>query len=832
MNFPEQTSILGLVSSFLGDDSPSSTKNAGKSGEPAIPNATACGGFEDEAAVQAPHVKVVIFSKDRPWQLQQLFRSMCLDGLESNHDAFSISLIVLARITEEYRTAYVDVHASVAKIVESIQNVTLTMHEENLADASSFQSLMEIIATEDENPTHWMFLTDDCILLVPLNILLQTATFALGHDIECFLSRLHPGITWTQTRDLPSPPPRAFLRYHPPERYQQGAGVYVYPCESGELDWAYPWDLSGGVYTNSVAQAVFEQLQGTNGLSHPNRMEVLGNQAITSLSQKHFLMTVPTYPMLLILAVNRVQEVCQAPLACVEAVAETFSPEALLSLYLSNRHLDFEQYRSLHFNSSHIGELFLCSEPEQTTPEVDTANGVKCSGHAPVLSVLIPVHAGPSQAAVHAMRSIVMQPVDKYQQEKRTRANASLVGDRLPWLSPLQIVIVDDRCTDGSIDAMLKEARKVADDYPFVSLTVEDTRRNALLNSEEAPNSTATTRPAHPSGVEVSIAIFASPRPGVAAALNHGLSCCKSDIVARMDADDIAAPGRLLGQVSALAGRPSVTAMGTSAVLFREEGDQLESNKFSGKANSTLVSVNVLPYASSGQDLTIRLLTSLPPTDAGFAAWSMLFSCAITHPSTVYRRKAAIELGGYDETYSCAEDYDLWLRMTSQDCSSLVSIPTIGLWHRKHRSRSGHVSQQVDEALRASIRSVQHLLKVSDSDLNIGSRLTPATKCLRKPKAANSLHELDEAAELLLAIEAAFLEHHKDRLTSREVSLVGKDCDARIGELATLAAERFATNASAVKDSTAWRAWCERCPHLTMNRIALLCHSYNRNSFS
>jgi hypothetical protein len=78
---------------------------------------------------------------------------------------------------------------------------------------------------------------------------------------------------------------------------------------------------------------------------------------------------------------------------------------------------------------------------------------------------------------------------------------------------------------------------------------------------------------------------------------------------------------------------------------------------------------------------------------------------------------------------------------------------------------------------------------------------------------------------LLIALEAAFLCYHSDALTSRVVALIGKDCGERLGELATLAVERSLVAPSQINDSLAWRVWCERCPELTMNRIALLCHS-------
>jgi hypothetical protein len=335
--------------------------------------------------------------------------------------------------------------------------------------------------------------------------------------------------------------------------------------------------------------------------------------------------------------------------------------------------------------------------------------------------------------------------------------------------------------------------------------------------------------------VVLSIEIVSAPMPGVAAALNHGLSYCESDFVARMDADDIAAPGRLQEQIAALWCRSDVDVVGTSIVLFREAAVSLSESRLDNKEqtvrmNSSRLPASALPYSSDlpteGNCSTIDVITVLQPTDAGFAAWAVLFSCAIAHPSVLYRRKVVMEFGGYDESYSFAEDYNLWLRLTMHKCTSLVSLPRIGLWHRKHRSRPLRTSNQADEALRASIDSMNVLLKRLPGSKWELKRIASAANILRKPDTASSLHQLNEASDLLIALEAAFLCSHGDALTPRDKALIEKDCDERISELATLAVERSLVSLSEMNDSSAWRVWCERCPELTMNRIALLCHTY------
>src|SRR5215216_609767 len=52
---------------------------------------------------------------------------------------------------------------------------------------------------------------------------------------------------------------------------------------------------------------------------------------------------------------------------------------------------------------------------------------------------------------------------------------------------------------------------------------------------------------------------------GIASALNHGISLAHSPIVARMDADDIAAPDRLQTQLAFLNAHPHIAAVGSWA---------------------------------------------------------------------------------------------------------------------------------------------------------------------------------------------------------------------------------------------------------------------------
>ena len=580
--------LLDLVSSFLGP--PPEAPPRVESAEESVDNGGS-GNFYAAAASTVPsHAKVIVFSKDRPWQLQQLLRSMELShtSLPSSTKApppvASIDIHIIARIDEPFVDGYRMVQDEFEGLHVSNRNdmpstdsakVSLAFLRED-DGACSFERLLERVINEEkfqeEADNFVMFLTDDCVLLEPIETILLCASSVLmssNRQVLGFLSRLHSGISFCQTRNVPCPPPREEMQFVA-KLHQTDVGLgaaFIFDRKIGIADWSYPFDLSGGVYRLDDVRALLkwidqkgrEETKISLSYSHPNRLEISGNAALAeaekeapcnselgSLAKRCNLNAVPTRPFLLILAINRVQDVCKAPIAKSSRSNESTSNgdvEDLLNYLHQGKSLDIDAYRALHFNSSHVGDLILSDDEDVATP-----SGV---------SVLIPVHKGPKECAVHAINSILMQSIDEYEGHTCCAENEDI---RL-LLSPMQVVIVDDRCTDGSIDAMTGVATAMAQSSTAISLTIRDMRSR--------PEPVTIELLSQKSVVDVSIDIAPSERSGVASALNTGLQFCSHDIVARMDADDVSCPGRLLSQVHALGKRPELSVIGTSSLLFR-----------------------------------------------------------------------------------------------------------------------------------------------------------------------------------------------------------------------------------------------------------------------
>ena len=704
-------SIISRVSSFLGQNETTTATTGGLLCSCPSQAAT------ELATDAAGGVHVIVFTKDRPWQLQQLLASMKLD--EIGH----FKVTVIANVRQDFKDGYQQVLQEFSDQIDFLVEST---------DRTFRMHLMTLIHSRfGQKHLRWMFLTDDCMLLESLRDVLKKPGSS-----DIFLTRLHPGITWCQTRNLPSPAPINHLRHQ--------SACFTYPLSCGRVDWAYPWDLSGGIYANELVQKVLQQCDEEQ-TSHPNKLELAGYAILRKMPS--LLVSVPQSPTLLILTVNRVQDVCSAP------VDNAHDPMDMLLFLKEGKRLDFDLYRTSHFNSSHISvSCFANADP---TLEFD-------------LSVLMPVHNGPPSVAKLAARSIIMQCKDQ------------------SVIRTMQVIVVDDRCTDGSIDAIVAAANEAASELDM-SIAVQDHRFHDAI---DAANS------------EITLEIYASKKPGVAAALNLGLQYARSEFVARMDADDVCAEKRFVLQLQYLRRNSSLAVVGTYSVVFSAsvDGDTLAGNE---------CRVKKLPFSSENAT-TWKTRPSLPPTDPGFVAWAMLFSCCLSHPSVMFRKEVIVDAGGYFEELLNAEDYDLWLRLTHSDPLSVASIPYLGLWHRKHHGVAERGAQQKKEADCLALQKIHEYVETAG---------TPADIFLRRPELAEMPSDLDHAAHLLLSLASQFRRRHKRTISGREMQLIEFDCKERLAEIAALSLTKFGD-----PESQAWRLWCDLCPESALAQVALLCH--------
>ncbi|WP_086931427.1 glycosyltransferase [Agarilytica rhodophyticola] len=123
---------------------------------------------------------------------------------------------------------------------------------------------------------------------------------------------------------------------------------------------------------------------------------------------------------------------------------------------------------------------------------------------------------------------------------------------------------------------------------------------------------------------------------GLAFALNEGLKHCTNDIVARMDADDIALSNRFESQVPYMNLNPDVAVLSS----WVEEIDP-ETEKVLG-------------------------VRKVPPCDYSIRRMAERRN-PINHPVSIFRKSAVLDLGGYPN-FRKSQDYALWSLMLNNGC--------------------------------------------------------------------------------------------------------------------------------------------------------------------
>lgn len=158
------------------------------------------------------------------------------------------------------------------------------------------------------------------------------------------------------------------------------------------------------------------------------------------------------------------------------------------------------------------------------------------------------------------------------------------------------------------------------------------------------------------------IRVLKRPHQGLVPSLNEGLEACRADLVARMDADDIAHPSRLTLQADAFEAQPELIVV------------------------SSLVRHFPASQVAQGFRLYDQWLNAL--IDHDDMVLERFVESPVAHPSVMFRKERIERVGGYRDC-GWPEDYDLWLRLFEEG-SRFAKIPrTLHFW----REREGRFSR-------------------------------------------------------------------------------------------------------------------------------------------
>jgi glycosyltransferase involved in cell wall biosynthesis len=143
---------------------------------------------------------------------------------------------------------------------------------------------------------------------------------------------------------------------------------------------------------------------------------------------------------------------------------------------------------------------------------------------------------------------------------------------------------------------------------------------------------------------------------GTSRTLNKGLKLSRAPYVARLDQDDVCLPDRLQEQLLFLEKRPDI------ALVCSWE------------------------YGIDSHGRKIRNWRMELENFGAFVGPLVVGKCPIWHPSITFRRQAVIDVGGYDQSYAPAEDFELSMRFAMRRYNAAI-VPKYLVMQRQHEMR-------------------------------------------------------------------------------------------------------------------------------------------------
>ena len=175
---------------------------------------------------------------------------------------------------------------------------------------------------------------------------------------------------------------------------------------------------------------------------------------------------------------------------------------------------------------------------------------------------------------------------------------------------------------------------------------------------------------------------------GITKSLNIGLRAAKGKYIARMDSDDIAFPERFEKQYAFMERHPDVFVCGTKIKTFKDELSPVIQQANQGKDNLAFIKWK---FSRLRENTRIKYTKSnYQIEDMENYRVRMLFANpGPMHPTAFLNHEKLIKYHiEYDERLAYAQDYDLWMRISS--IGRICVLPDVLLHYRIH---SGQVSK-------------------------------------------------------------------------------------------------------------------------------------------
>ncbi len=218
-----------------------------------------------------------------------------------------------------------------------------------------------------------------------------------------------------------------------------------------------------------------------------------------------------------------------------------------------------------------------------------------------------------------------------------------------------------------AVESILKQSFR---DFELIIINDGSTDRSGILCRQLA-------------SVDQRIVLIERANEGLVSALNEGIARARSNLIARMDADDVSMPERLELQHSRMQAEPQLAVLGSFTRLMDKAGVVFRLNDYPVTENETA-----------------RFLER---------------GCPIAHPTAMMRREVVLMAGGYRKAFSHCEDYDLWLRINELGYG-IANIPQPLLNYRMHGGNVSAVHREAQELGTLIARLAHRARKAGISD--------------------------------------------------------------------------------------------------------------------
>ncbi|WP_051512425.1 glycosyltransferase family 2 protein [Skermanella stibiiresistens] len=191
--------------------------------------------------------------------------------------------------------------------------------------------------------------------------------------------------------------------------------------------------------------------------------------------------------------------------------------------------------------------------------------------------------------------------------------------------------------------------------------------------------------------VDNRIRLIRNQHGGVSRNCNVGLREARFPWIARLDADDIAAPDRLETQIKAAERHPDVVCWGGGSRMISRDGRKLR--------RAQLGPVDMAEFDELRR--TGKVIYIIGPT-------------------VMFKRDAALRVGGYDPRFDGAEDIDLLNRLA--DLGPTLTLPKI-LTHYRIHGKSITASRSARQRIMFAFIEERNIARLGGHDLDFDAHL-------------------------------------------------------------------------------------------------------------